>query len=325
MTVPAGSSAIRIGGIEILPLLDGHTAGAEPDGVAGHDERVLAPHRNYLPGDGRYLIDFGAYLLRTDDRVILVDAGLGPPPTPTGVWDPSQAPAEAQQAVGELFRRLGRSEESIEARLRQMSDYTVTYGQLGQSLQQAGIAPASVTDVVLTHLHCDHVGWVARDGQPFFPRADIWCHQADIDYFLGPRAPDEAHFMGMYGVRPTKDRMAPVLGQLRPWESSGPVAPGIDLWHLPGHTPGSSVVWLASHGESGVIVGDVIHCPLELVDPHFTIAADLDPAAALAAKSRLIAAATRERSRILSTHFPGLRPGRLVDDGDDHQRTWSWD
>lgn len=53
---------------------------------------------------------------------------------------------------------------------------------LAGSIQQAGYALTDVTDVLLTHLHFDHVGGaVKRSGEqlePTFPNATYWTHPA---------------------------------------------------------------------------------------------------------------------------------------------------
>jgi glyoxylase-like metal-dependent hydrolase (beta-lactamase superfamily II) len=83
----------------------------------------------------------GGFLLRSGDRTILVDAGLGP-----------------------------------------NIDIVETRGKLFDSLADLGVTPEQITDVVLTHLHLDHVGWVAPAGEPTFTHARHHCHRADYDW-----------------------------------------------------------------------------------------------------------------------------------------------
>jgi hypothetical protein len=83
------------------------------------------------------------------------------------------------------------------------------------------------------------------------------------------------------------------------------------------------VIVLSSESERAIMVGDVIHCPLELTDPRFSISADVDAAAAHESKRRLAAEASDGSTRLFSTHFPAMRPGRLREDG--AVRRWSWD
>ena len=54
-------------------------------------------------------------------------------------------------------------------------------GQLAMRLQAAGITPSSVTDVVLTHLHMDHIGGLLVDGLRNQLRPDLRVHLASAE------------------------------------------------------------------------------------------------------------------------------------------------
>ena len=145
------------------------------------------------------------------------------------------------------------------------------------SLQRAEVAPESVDVVVNTHVHSDHVGWnTKREGDswvPTFPNARYLIPEADYRFFH----PDNA------GARPaarTEDEAARQDGQpncvrrqhpsrretdrvvvRRPPDQRLPAAAS-----APGHTPGSSVLWLDA-GQPAVFVGDLTHSPLQLHRP----------------------------------------------------------
>ena len=195
-------------------------------------------------------------------------------------------------------------------------------GAKAQNLDAHGVKPEEITDVVLSHLHPDHMGWVTRDGKPLFPKAKLWAHQADVDLFLGNDSPDETSFKVMLGVESTKHRMAPVHDQIHSWQRDFTVAPGIDLRWLPGHTPGSSITVVSSGDERAMILGDVIHCPLELVDDDFAIMADIDPALANSSKAIVRYEIEGTNVHVSSSDFPGLQFGRLL--AGTGKRLWSW-
>ena len=69
---------MKIGDIEILPVLDGSALIPATAAYAGKTEEDLAPHRGLLDPDGRLEMAFGGFLVRAGDRVGLIDAGLGP-------------------------------------------------------------------------------------------------------------------------------------------------------------------------------------------------------------------------------------------------------
>lgn len=321
----AQAGALKIGDLEIVQILDGEWITPLPPGVAEMATEVLAEHSDYLLPGGRMSAALGAFLVRTGDHVVLIDAGLGPSAhhgdvhTVSGQLSPSGFSSEM---VADFFRAKGAPESQVSWFLDMLSGQTLEHGLLGANLRKAGVRPDEITDVVLSHLHPDHMGWVAREGMPFFPKAKLWAHQADVDFFLSETAPDETTFKIMLGVDSTKDRMVPVHDQIHPWDRDRTIAPGIDLRWLPGHTPGSSVAVVSSGDERAMILGDVIHCPLELVDDDFAIMADIDPAMAKRSKDVLRTELEDSTVHASSSHFAGLRFGRLMTG--EGRRLWSW-
>ena len=184
-------------------------------------------------------------------------------------------------------------------------------GQLLNSLARLGLAPADITDVLLTHLHFDHIGW-AGDGKggAMFPNATYRCHAADWDWFVGPDAhPDEFRFPGMPGA---EDLLAPIADRVETWTGEETIARGVDVRPAPGHTPGSSLVVLSSGAERAVLLGDVIHCPGELVEDEWTMVADVDPVLAAQTREALARELDGSDALIGAAHLPGLRFGRLL-------------
>jgi len=178
-------------------------------------------------------------------------------------------------------------------------------GALPDALAALGLQSADVTDVLLTHLHWDHVGWATRAGAIVFERAVYRCHRADWDHFLC----DER----------AARKLSPLQDRLETWDAAGPILAGIDALPAPGHTPGHSMIVVSSGSDRAIILGDVAHCPLEFEDLEMGGIADVDPA--LAAKTRAWVAGELERSGTSASgpHFPELAFGRLLrGDGGRH-------
>jgi glyoxylase-like metal-dependent hydrolase (beta-lactamase superfamily II) len=171
-------------------------------------------------------------------------------------------------------------------------------GSLLESLAVTNHRPDDVTDVIFTHLHRDHTGFATQDGHPTFPNATYRCDVRDWDYFYGS---DE---------KITRNLSA-IVDRLETWDSDGTIAPGVDVRPMPGHTPGSTVVVLSSGEQRAMLLGDVVHCPVELIDDEWAGLADVDPVKALQVRNAL--ARELESGQILaaSGHFPGLQFGRL--------------
>lgn len=259
-----------VGEIEVLPVHDGrallpptalYRRPQQLPGRGAADEDWI-PHRELLTPDGMLEMPVGSYLVRSGDRVALIDAGFGPEPP---------APCEG--------------------------------GLLLASLAALGLRPEDVTDVVFTHLHADHVGWATVDGQVTFPRAVHRCDAADWD-----------HFVVADGHAELREKLAPLAPSLETWDRDGTVLPGLDARRAPGHTPGSTILVVSSGTSRALLLGDVVHCPAELVDDEWQSLADVD--AEMAKRTRLALVRELEGdpdpALVGAAHFPGLRFGRLL-------------
>ena len=161
-----------------------------------------------------------------------------------------------------------------------------------------------VTDVLFTHLHEDHIGWAVRDGHITFPRATYRASQADVDHFVTDQQRNEAegHVLDIIGAH------------IAPWAtgSQTTIVPGIDQFAAPGHTPGSSVVVLSSGDQRAMLLGDVVHCPVQLVDDEWAGLFDVDPALARRTRNALARELEGDPTLVAGTHFPGIQFGRLI-------------
>jgi glyoxylase-like metal-dependent hydrolase (beta-lactamase superfamily II) len=162
-------------------------------------------------------------------------------------------------------------------------------GRMPGSLRALGVEPSDVTDVLLTHLHRDHVGWAASGGVAVFPHARLCCGAADRAYFV-----EQRHDPSVDGL----------------------TLPGIAATPAPGHTPGSTVVTVSGGENRLVLLGDVAHFPVQLLETGWTTPWDVDPALARRTRERVVRVAVDDRSVwLVGAHFPGMCPGRLLDHG----------
>jgi glyoxylase-like metal-dependent hydrolase (beta-lactamase superfamily II) len=179
-------------------------------------------------------------------------------------------------------------------------------GELLNSLAQQNVRPGDITDVVFTHLHFDHVGWASHEGVIVFPNATYRCD-----------ARDWAHFRENERVQPI---LAPIEDRLKTWDGSGPLAPGIDAMSAPGHTPGSTIMVLSSGASRGLLLGDVVHCPVELIDDEWAGLGDVDPELAKRTRNALAREIEGTDAPVAASHFPGMVFGRLL--AANGRRSW---
>ncbi|MGD0558569.1 MAG: MBL fold metallo-hydrolase [Streptosporangiaceae bacterium] len=272
------STVIDVGGIKVSALNDGEVH-LPPMYYPGLD---FAARPELLQPDGTYHIPVGCFLIQAAGLAVLVDAGLGPSSIPF--------PPDIADAAG-----LTDPPESIAAG-----------GLLPGALAAAGVAPADITTVFLTHLHADHIGWVAPGGVLFFPSAVVMC--AAVEWETQPIAPAPGELEGRTGLA-----AAQAAGVLRLIDTAtAELAPGIRAHHSPGHTPGHYVVSVSSRGETAYLLGDVVHHPLQLNDQGISFLSETEPERALRAREELLTALQGSSAAIGMTHFPGLDFQRIT-------------
>ena len=197
-------------------------------------------------------------------------------------------------------------------------------GRLETSLRSAGYTPEQVDLVLITHLHSDHIGGLTtRDGMRVFSNAEVYVAKAENDFWLSSeiaaKAPKEAQefFQGAQAIS------APYIkaGRWHTFSSSDEIGEGIKIVPLPGHTPGHTGYEFSSKGQRILFWGDVIHAQsVQLKHPEVSVAFDIDPAAAVATRNKLLTALVDGKVLVAGPHmaFPGA--GRLRKDGN----AYSW-
>ncbi|MEX0683408.1 MAG: MBL fold metallo-hydrolase [Dehalococcoidia bacterium] len=184
-------------------------------------------------------------------------------------------------------------------------------GRLLDNLALLGVRPEDVTDVVFSHLHLDHIGWASLNGNPVFSNATYRCDQRDWDYWIS--GPIEA----MRGVPEEvavnqRGAMKPVADRIETWSTDRVLFPGISVRHAPGHTPGSVVLVVSGGTERAVLLGDVAHCPVELLEEDWDGLGDVDPVLARATRNAAARELEGTNTLVSAGHFPGLAFGRLL-------------
>lgn len=256
-----------IGDLRVDPVSDG-TFVARPEYFGPDLAGGARP--DFFSRHGAAWLPIGCFVIRAGDRLVLVDAGLGP----------------EQQELPHGMHLVG--------------------GQLLTGLRALGIAPAGITDVICTHLHADHVGWLfGLDARPVFGRAVIWAGEADWHHFVTGPGEMLPHIRAGWRSAADEDRF-------RPLDRDTAIAPGVTAVLSPGHTPGHLCVVLSSGEQRALLLGDAITCPLQLDEPAWHSLGDVDPALAGRTRERLWRELEDDRTAGAGAHFPELQFGRVL-------------
>jgi glyoxylase-like metal-dependent hydrolase (beta-lactamase superfamily II) len=184
-------------------------------------------------------------------------------------------------------------------------------GRLLVSLAAVGLRPEDITDVVFSHLHPDHVGWAGDGSTPTFGRATYHCHADDWQYFVEDAS-----------VPAVSTLLSPLADRMEVWQGSCAVIAGIDLVAAPGHTPGNAYIVLSSGEARAFLLGDIVHCPVELVDDDWAGLGDVDPVLAKQVRAALAQELEGATAEVAGAHFPGMQFGRLL--AGQGSRSWRW-
>jgi len=195
-----------------------------------------------------------------------------------------------------------------------------TLGWLPDSLTMAGLCPADIELILITHLHPDHCfGLVEGDGRAAFPNAWLAVHGDEYGFWFEPegeaRSPGSLKpFFGLVraSVEPYRDRIR--------FFRDGEIAPGVTAVPLPGHTPGHSGFRVSSSGQEVFIWADIVHLPaIQPAWPEAGVIHDVDPGAAAATRRRIFAEVAAANQLVAGCHLEFPSVARLAREGEAYR------
>ncbi len=266
---------LNVGDYQISFIESGHVS-LDGGAMFGVVPKTLWSRTNPADELNRIILSMRLMLIRYEDHLILVDTGVG---------------------------------NKMSDKLKKIYNVDHSRGSLEAGLAAEGLTARDVTDVIVTHLHFDHIGgatWRDEKGdlQLTFPNAIHHVQKKQWEWALNPTEKDGASFM--------RENFVPIEehGKLNLIDGEGSLIPGLELIVLNGHTPGMQAVKIRDGQETLFYCADLFptaaHIPLPYIMGY-----DVYPLDTLAEKKRILPRAVEENWTLLFEHDPRHIAGKV--------------
>jgi glyoxylase-like metal-dependent hydrolase (beta-lactamase superfamily II) len=274
----------RIGDVEIVRIVEVN-AHEDPFTMLSEDltpeiakqHRWLVPH--FATPEGRMKISFQAFALRSGKERIMIDTCIG------------------------------------NDREREYPIFTNMQTSFLEDLKAAGYPRESITKVLCTHLHFDHVGWntmkVGGKFVPTFPKARYLFGRKEYDHWQMLKRTG-----GYHDFSHLVDSVDPVTeaGLADFIEPSTKITDEVSLVPTPGHTPGHVSVMIRSRGAEAIITGDMMHHPIQFAESDRTGNFDMDKEQGMKTRKEMFRRLEDKDILVIGSHFCDPSSGYVVRD-----------
>lgn len=192
-----------------------------------------------------------------------------------------------------------------------------TAGMTMKHMAAAGIDPASITTILISHFHPDHIfGLMAKEtNAQIFPNAEIIVPEREYKFWTDPaiieKLPERRK-----GLAKRIQATFPTWKNIRQIGDKTDVAPGVRSASAFGHTPGHTAYHIASGNAQLVVAGDIANLPaLFVANPTWQAAFDADPEQATKSRIALFDQVIADKAVIAGYHFGFPNAGTLAKDG----------
>ncbi len=223
---------------------------------------------NFITPDGRMKISFQCFVLRSGKDHVMIDTCIG------------------------------------NGRHREFDIFTNMRTTFLEDLATAGFPRESITKVLCTHLHFDHVGWKHDAGRrqwvPTFPTARYYFGRQEYDHWKELERTGNYHDLGHM-----EDSINPVFdaGLVELVGPTAQITDEVSIFPTPGHTPGHVSVAIRSKGEEAIITGDMMHHPIQLAEWERHVNFDMDKEAGVKSRRAFIDRVADKKVLVIGTHF----------------------
>jgi glyoxylase-like metal-dependent hydrolase (beta-lactamase superfamily II) len=245
------------------------------------------------------------------------DAGTLLGPVPRSMWehlvaDELNADHTLTQALNCLLVETPSGRVLVETGIgeRMDEDHREMRGVRGKpilpSLREAGVDPASIDYVALSHLHFDHAGGLLTTaGEYAFPNARIVAQVDEWAVALG----DNPRLVASY--EQAELRLAEAWARPGAADGDEELIPGVEVRRTSGHSGGHQAVIVRGRAETVAFIGDLCMRPWS-ANPKWVTSFDDFPLTSVEVKAALFAEAAAERWTIVLSHEPRRPVGTFV-------------
>jgi glyoxylase-like metal-dependent hydrolase (beta-lactamase superfamily II) len=176
---------------------------------------------------------------------------------------------------------------------------------LPSQMRAAGIAPESITHVVITHAHFDHFNGLislspptplpSGEGRLSYPNAWHYIGRADWEAKLREA---EGEVQAIFGALDARNQLMRVARDL-------PIADGITILAAPGETPGHQIVRVQSEGQTLFVIGDLYHHEVEFAQPDWQVSW-ADSVSNRLSRALFVTAGMAEEAYFIAGHIRGV-------------------
>ena len=299
----AGAGAFALAASQLSGRVGAQTA-PSAEAVTAFYRAQLGDYTLTVVSDGTFEVPAGAFAVNQPEGA--VDRLLGRNGLPLG---PIDVP------IANLLVQTGERTVLFDAGFGDFRGLGENVGKLVPSLALLGTEPGDVTDLVLSHLHPDHVGGVSSGGRLVFANARHYFPQAEWDFINGPATGDET-VDGLIDLARAKLTPALEANLMTFYSGDDELAPGVQALATPGHTPGHHSFLVSSAGDRLIVTSDAFAHPLAPVQhPDWLFGFDALPEETVASRRTLFGRAADEGVQTFSNHFPFPGLGYVTREG----------
>lgn len=183
-------------------------------------------------------------------------------------------------------------------------------GKMLESLDDHGVSPDSITDVVITHAHPDHLWGLVDDfDELVFVNARYHIHEIEWDFWSDRSTIDKMPENRKVFAVGAKNRFDYLTDNIELFKNGDEILPGVEVLHTPGHTPGHSSFVLHSGSSATMVVGDALTNQVFAFQPHkWRSGSDQDGHQAQQTRIHLLDRLSHEKMMLVGFHlsYPGI-------------------